>query len=517
MSDEGKLIAIPTEEVNAEKERLISTYYSSDIWAGVNDAGYLGMTSGYLAGIAPETQYTLDWLYKEVPQRNIEEEYWHKHHESYCTRLDQLLESVTEEEEERILSADAIIAIPVRNEKDLIPALKAIKKASKLRGECIKPIVMIYHNFTDEVAISEESLRALTITREKYGAIIVAEEVSEENVLQDAKKVCLDLALRLKPTGIDLPIIQLDADIVDLSNGLLIKSIKALNEGVTPLRLVSAEYKYDRRLLRKFPALHHYLKVLGVGNARIFREEGKKKEEVEIAGSEEKCLGFYAKGGFTVASAKTFMLLGGIFPVNYIFEDVALSEQIVGVCNVLGIDDFPIIDMAETGESVNIDPGREVAQVLESLTASPTERWHGIVGVKGSDYAQVQRVDWKRLKLGQDAPALLSIFQDRMKLDMMKTVLRELIIREVGLGVDGDIGISRIGSNFIYYCYYLDNISTKRLAHILLDCVEELELDHTLIGGSIVALRMKAVEKGNDELGFTLKELEALFRQGSAS
>ncbi len=186
--------------------------------------------------------------------------------------------------------------------------------------------------------MSPEITNALQKIPTTNNICIIDEQVQKSAQIQDAKKVAIDLALRLcsKIQKTDVTLASLDADIVEITPGALINASELLKSKKTefPYPVASIDYKYDRRLQKRFPALYHYLKLIERISKfnRIFAQEQKKKDlPLWVPQSDTNI-----KGGFYVMESETIFAVGGVFPMHDNFEDLSLTKLLDFIAKQFG-------------------------------------------------------------------------------------------------------------------------------------------------------------------------------------
>lgn len=383
--------------IRDEQRRLQSQYFTDEIELKRESFDSISRMSPVLGGILSGDE-TWNSVYTSEGYDLVDEFYWGKHNPAYCDRISNLCSQIPEAQYEKFANADLIVVIPARNERRLSHVINAIRTASRNRGGGnLRILPIVYHNHTEAWDDVPQDIQSeLDSVVQRYGAIVVDEQVGIENKIQDAKKVALDIALMMKQER-RIPIAMIDADVCKMTRGIFYTVLKDLRSE-HPFRFVSTEYEFDPELMYKFPILHHYLRAtVYLAKKLSFRIRQTHQDEV-----------YSVKGGFLIADPISFMLAGGILPVHYVFEDVALTQQITLLARMFGIC-TPIVSLENTDHAVSVDPGREIAQLRRDPNSSPTVRWRNTVGIGASKYAQEVRENWEDLDYeGIESPLLAS-------------------------------------------------------------------------------------------------------------
>lgn len=138
--------------------------------------------------------------------------YFAQHQSHYLERIDRLVASA----EEPVIKDEtrAVIAIAAMNETGLKQVVEAVRKSY---GESFTqeiPVV-IYHNFKDQP--EEEVKKAVEEVRSYPNVCVVEEQVPHYSDTGTAKKVVSDLALRAMARSRRVPLVMMDADVVEVT------------------------------------------------------------------------------------------------------------------------------------------------------------------------------------------------------------------------------------------------------------------------------------------------------------
>lgn len=374
--------------------------------------------------------FDLHWKSLERLQiERIEEEYWQNHNEKYLSRLSSLTSQLDISERAEIADADTIVVIPAMNEFSLHDAVSALDsslrptKLDRKSGSNKKTSVIIYFNYKeDEADIPDDVIDSIKKSREFNSNItvsVIQERVPTDNTVQDSKKVALDLALNLKGFGRDCTILTMDGDICEISHGLVRRCRELLYEKPWAPRVVSTNYDIPKELLKKYPAMYFYLKVL---YEMLHFEEDTNWADKYYAPNQK------TYGGFMLSSAKVFMSAGGIVPYRNIFEDSLFLMQMECLMNG-GLNStlfIPVIGAkAIPGAFVAATYAREIQNIIEGRPA--LERWGEILDTQlQNKYAGSRRADFSLI----EHPLLKSLGSFAHKDEMFRLVLQSIMCIE---------------------------------------------------------------------------------------
>lgn len=378
-----------------------------------------------------DTAIQMHWTeLKSLDMRQVEEEYWEKHNPQYLTRLNNLALQLNEQEQDSINKADTIVVIPAMNEFSLhetLMTLDASLQPTKLQKRTeqskIRVDVIIYFNFKEEESDIPDDVKAslehALEFNKNLNIHIIKERVPEDNTVQDSKKVALDLGLKLKSVGKDIPILMLDADIVEISHGLIQKLLQGISKESQAPRAISSYYQIPKSMLKKYPAMYYYFMIL---NNAISSNSKKDFEDIDIdLDSMQK-----AYGGFLFAQARTYMQAGGFLPYRNTFEDTLFIFQLECLMNgsIDTIQFWPVdsVNQYDPFAFVATNYTREMKAVLENKEAMV--RWGSIFDTEEQNKeAGSRRADFSQI----DHPLLKMYNLNGKKEEMFKVVIEYLI------------------------------------------------------------------------------------------
>lgn len=382
---------------------------------------------------------------KAQNMNQVEEEYWEMHNSKYTERLSNLSSQLDESELIDLQQCDTLVAIPAMNEYRLHEAVKALddslhptKLQKKQGGKARQIDVVIYFNFKEsEEEISQDVIDSLDLALKQNRNIkihVVRERVPADNTVQDAKKVALDLGLKLKGFGRDIPILMLDADISELNHGILPKLEQGLTKEPWAPRAISSYYQIPKSMLQQYPAMYYYFKIL---NDAIDSNAQKNFDSVDLDSMQK------AYGGFLLAQARTYMQAGGFLPYRNTFEDTLFIFQLECLMNgsTETIQFWPVNAAKDFDPSafVATSYAREMKAVIENKEAM--SRWGSIfdtqeqnkeAGSRRSDFSQIEH------------PLLRKYNLKGNKDEMFKTVIEHLVNTEFKDVWESDFAIQSI-------------------------------------------------------------------------
>lgn len=394
---------VPSEEEISEGQARIepatffipylAEFYQPKVFTGIEAyVGEPGVDQAVAASIGRELEHPLvkqkeDVFFRRKDKKRYQElvlalkkdepgyfaHYFAQHQSHYLERIDRLVASA----EEPVIKDEtrAVIAIAAMNETGLKQVVEAVRKSY---GESFTqeiPVV-IYHNFKDEP--EEEVKKAVEEVRSYPNVCVVEEQVPHYSDTGTAKKVVSDLALRAMARSRRVPLVMMDADVVEVTPLIIQDAIAALEE---PKNLaVSAHLAFDQEAKVRFPVLGY---IWDLEEQAAFSKEPKKSKKVAI-------------GSFTVIHPATLAAVGGLVPSPLPREDMRLSDHLVGIVQGWRSSQrYPIEGLEEKRHLVRIDPSRQIFNLLQG---------RGMYGhwEEDAEYASqvegTRRFDWRKLK-----------------------------------------------------------------------------------------------------------------------
>lgn len=394
---------VPSEEEISEGQARIepatffipylAEFYQPKVFTGIEAyVGEPGVDQAVAASIGRELEHPLvkqkeDVFFRRKDKKRYQElvlalkkdepgyfaHYFAQHQSHYLERIDRLVASA----EEPVIKDEtrAVIAIAAMNETGLKQVVEAVRKSY---GESFTqeiPVV-IYHNFKDEP--EEEVKKAVEEVRSYPNVCVVEEQVPHYSDTGTAKKVVSDLALRAMARSRRVPLVMMDADVVEVTPLIIQDAIVALEESKN--LAVSAHLAFDQEAKVRFPVLGY---IWDLEEQAAFSKDTKKSKKVAI-------------GSFTVIHPATLAAVGGLVPSPLPREDMRLSDHLVGIVQGWRSSQrYPIEGLEEKRHLVRIDPSRQIFNLLQG---------RGMYGhwEEDAEYASqvegTRRFDWRKLK-----------------------------------------------------------------------------------------------------------------------
>lgn len=394
---------VPSEEEISEGQARIepatffipylAEFYQPKVFTGIEAyVGEPGVDQAVAASIGRELEHPLvkqkeDAFFRRKDKKRYQElaaalkkdepgyfaHYFAQHQSHYLERIDRLLASA----EEPVIKDEtrAVIAIAAMNETGLKQVVEAVRKSYGESFEQEIPVV-IYHNFKDEP--EEEVKKAVEEVRSYPNVCVVEEQVPHYSDTGTAKKVVSDLALRAMARSRRVPLVMMDADVVEVTPLIIQDAIVALEESKN--LAVSAHLAFDQEAKVRFPVLGY---IWDLEEQAAFSKDTKKSKKVAI-------------GSFTVIHPATLAAVGGLVPSPLPREDMRLSDHLVGIVQGWRSSQrYPIEGLEEKRHLVRIDPSRQIFNLLQG---------RGMYGhwEEDAEYASqvegTRRFDWRKLK-----------------------------------------------------------------------------------------------------------------------
>lgn len=267
--------------------------------------------------------------------------YWDLHNQGYLDRLDGL---VSQGDLTQVVKAAtrAVVVIPAMDETMLPTAIEALRDSY---GDGFEDdiSVIVYHNFKKEP--KRDVLAAVTEVSVLRNVTVIKEKVSENNTVSMAKKVASDIALRLMTPGRRVPLVMMDADVVQLSCEMIQNGILKLGEEAT--LVVSPDYDFDPLVKGKFPVLGFILDI----EKRIRDDVLSKRKRGAVATRN-------LIGAFHIINPSTLAVVGGFVPVFP--EDIELSTQLKWLSMANEFPEFDPVAGIGQGAVVYLDASQEI-------------------------------------------------------------------------------------------------------------------------------------------------------------
>ncbi|MFA5025724.1 MAG: hypothetical protein WC503_04425 [Candidatus Shapirobacteria bacterium] len=294
-----------------------------------------------------ETQF--DDIWTSISSLEIAQNYWMIHNSAYLSKLNSL-ESQHPEAKTECSQKRGVICMAAMNETDLATTYNTISESLGESGQSIDDyLFIIYHNYKgDRSKVDQQVLDAVETIKKSPSVFVFEEQVPEKNNVRDAKKTLADLATKIIGDDRDLPMVFVDADIVQMSSGLIPKAINRLN---TRTLAVSTNYIRSPTVGENIPSLKAYLEL----DEFIYRQKSLTPDFTPRT-----------LGGFTVTSKTTFQAVGGWMPFPYqAHEDMAFTSQLQYTFNPNGDKGYVIGALSDTEDRLVVNADREIASYIK--------------------------------------------------------------------------------------------------------------------------------------------------------
>lgn len=298
---------------------------------------------------------------KLAPSTEESEEYWKHHNKNYLNRIEKLAEKLS-------LSIDGktqgIILIPVMNEFDLKKVIEAIRNSTNIDASNL-PIVIL-NNYKGEKP-SNDSISAIDeVVKQNKNIHILGTQVPDFSTVALAKKILTDIIL-LKIGLNNIPLILVDADVTDLSDGLIEKCAEYIYPVSVMKLAASPNLNIDESTLQKNKYFAFFNRVKTKMIEMSSREKGYKKSTI---------------GPFTYIGSSTLLKVGGLKPAllskdGFIlvdFEDMQLTKDLNMVTASETYKQYPVSNIGLLSMTVKVDGKKE----LDAYEKGLPDQWSNV-------------------------------------------------------------------------------------------------------------------------------------------
>jgi hypothetical protein len=298
--------------------------------------------------------------------------YWEKHNTKYLNWLDEILMQVSESKLNDIRAKKNAILIAAMNETDLEKVFEACSNAYGDRFENEMAFI-VFHNYKKKDSVPKEVWRSADNVQGKGGNVLVInKEVPDFFFDAPAKKVLLDLYLRLA-TNINSKLFLLDADVLNLTNGVFKESINILSNANRYL-VASPEFDYDQDIIHfNYPVLKLIFDIRRDLDFFAVREEANFNYQM-------------AYGMFSCINSLSMILIGGLKPSTYVDGFLTNEIRFYGDSFFAGNDieyfNYPLYPLSLSNHFVYVNSSRERISLGHGQEAFA--RWSG-----DSDHANI--------------------------------------------------------------------------------------------------------------------------------
>lgn len=297
---------------------------------------------------------------------SIYNNYWSKHTEKYVDYLDRLINQFVPEKEKICGGKKMVAVIAAMNETELEKVYSAIKNAY---GEDFEKEVLVFffHNFKDANAIPLEVQTSVNEVKWMGSNVLVIEsEVPTYFFDAPAKKVAIDLILKLFRKTNNINVALIDADVFRYTDNIFNDAIEILSK--ESIIATSPEFDFDQDFNFNYPVLKLIFDIRRDLDYFAVREESDFNEQMTY-------------GMCTLIKYDSLLKVGGLKPSTYV--DGFLTNELRDYCGSVIKDSkriyknftYPIYPISLKNHFVYVNSKRE--QDSLNLNKEAFSRWSG--------------------------------------------------------------------------------------------------------------------------------------------